>query len=116
MVGLQTKRCRDGGKTCAVLQLFFPLKNSFFLIKAFYLHANLEVRSDFIKFFVFFHFKNEEFPGPRTTGSSSLSWTIDRVSDDICFIRLDFVTLVVENADLLPGTGGACDVDTVTFT
>ena len=40
--------------------------------------------------------QNPEFPGP-VAGSPPLSFTVENIADDVCFIRIDFV--VVETRD-----------------
>ena len=65
------------------------------------------------------YIQNKEFPEKSTEAMPSCMFTIERIDEDICFIRLDFMKFEVALPDEITQTNGLrgeCTTDSVSFT
>ena len=50
----------------------------------------------------------------RSTAADTCTWNINKMSDDICFIRIDFETSELQGVEQAPN--GVCSLDSIEFT
>jgi hypothetical protein len=63
------------------------------------------------------YIQNPGFPTALTTTTSAVTYTINKCSPNVCWIRLDFASFSINGpSSSFEATGGKCDTDTLTIT